>query len=260
MGFALGPLAAEAGHHLIVHDRLDSTNSEGLRLALSGEQGPLWIVAREQTAGRGRRGREWISAGGNLATSLLFIAPVTPSVAATLGFVASLAVHEVCSTLVPDVPFSLKWPNDVLADGGKIAGVLLESESRGAVLAIVIGFGLNLASAPQGTPYPAQSLRGLGHAVAAEDAFSQLTTAWVSWARLWNEGRGFADIRAAWLARAAGIGQAISVRTGDRVETGIFETLDDEGKLILRKADGIIRVFSAGDVYFGEAAGNGASS
>lgn len=260
MGFALGPLAAEAGHHLIVHDRLDSTNSEALRLARSGERGPLWILAREQTAGRGRRGREWVSAKGNLAASLLFVSPVTPAVAATLGFAASLAVHEACSALAADVAFALKWPNDVLACGGKVAGLLLESEAQGPVLSVVIGFGLNLASAPQGMPFPAQSLRALGCTVTAEDAFARLSDAWVSWAGLWNEGRGFDVIRRAWLARAAGIGQSISVRTGERVDTGIFETLDDEGRLILRKADGMVRVVSAGDVYFGDAAGDGASS
>ena len=129
MTFALGARAARAGHRLIVHDTLDSTNSEALRLARSGERGPLWIVAREQTAGRGRRGREWISAPGNLATSLLCVAPVTPALAATLGFVASLAVHEACRTLAPGVDFALKWPNDVLADGAKVAGLLLESEA-----------------------------------------------------------------------------------------------------------------------------------
>jgi BirA family biotin operon repressor/biotin-[acetyl-CoA-carboxylase] ligase len=260
MIFALGPRAAEAGHRLIVHDTLDSTNSEALRLARSGEQGPLWIVARDQTAGRGRRGREWISAPGNLAASLLFVVSATPAMAATLGFVGSLAALDACSALAPEVVFSLKWPNDVLADRGKIAGLLLESEVQGPALAIVIGFGVNLAAAPEGLPFPAQSLRALGQAVAPEQAFARLTDAWVSRILLWNGGRRFDEIRAAWLARAAGIGQAISVRTGDRVESGIFETLDEQGRLILRKSDGTMRAISAGDVYFGDAAGGGASS
>lgn len=260
MGFALGLRAAEAGHRLIVHDRLDSTNSEALRLARSGEHGPLWIVARDQTAGRGRRGRGWISADGNLATSLLFVAPVTPAVAATLGFVASLAVCETCRALAPDVDLALKWPNDVLANGGKVAGLLLESEAQGSLLAIVVGFGINLASAPDGMPFPVASLRTLGHVVAVEKAFARLTDAWVALVAVWNEGRGFEAIQKAWLAQAKGIGQAISVRTRDRVESGIFESLDQEGRLILRKADGMIRVISAGDVYFGDAAGAGAAS
>jgi BirA family biotin operon repressor/biotin-[acetyl-CoA-carboxylase] ligase len=254
MRFALGPRAVEAGHRLIVHDRLDSSNSEALRLARSGEQGPLWIIAREQTAGRGRRGREWFSADGNLAASLLFVVAVTPPVAATLGFVASLAVHGACRTLAPEVDVALKWPNDVLADGGKVAGLLLESEVQNSSMAMVVGIGVNLASAPDGMPFPAQSLRALGHDVPAEQAFVALTDAWVSFADRWNGGRGFDVIRKAWLAQARGIGQSISVRTGERVENGIFETLDEEGRLVLRAADGTARVISAGDVYFGDAA------
>jgi BirA family biotin operon repressor/biotin-[acetyl-CoA-carboxylase] ligase len=260
MSFALGPRAAEAGHRLIVHDRLDSTNSEALRLARAGEQGPLWIVVREQTSGRGRRGREWISAAGDLATSLLFTAPVTPAVAATLGFVASLAVHEACHAFAPGVDLALKWPNDVLTEGGKLAGLLLESETQGYSLTMVVGFGVNLASTPEGMPFPAQSLRALGHDVTAEAAFAALTDSWVALAAVWDFGRGFAAIREAWLAQARGIGQSISVRTGERVETGIFEALDEEGRLVLRKPDGLIRVVSAGEVYFGDAAGSGASS
>ncbi|MFN3348525.1 biotin--[acetyl-CoA-carboxylase] ligase [Pseudorhodoplanes sp.] len=261
MAFALGPKAAQAGHGLIVHDSLDSTNSEALRQARSGERGPLWIVAREQTAGRGRRGRQWMSAKGNLMASLLLALPVTPAVAATLGFVASLAVSQTCRELTsPKVHFSLKWPNDVLADGGKVAGLLLESEAHADDLAVAVGFGVNLAEAPSGMPYPAQSLAALGHVVTPEEAFSRLTDAWLSYAALWNEGLGFDAIREAWLAQARGIGQAISVRTGERMESGIFETLDEEGRLILRKTDGMIRVFTAGDVYFGDVTRGGGAS
>ncbi len=255
MTFVLGSRAAKAGHRLIVHDTLDSTNSEALRLARACEQGPLWIVARQQTSGRGRRGREWVSATGNLAASLMFSAAVTPAVAATLGFVASLATLEACRALAPDVDLSLKWPNDVLAKGGKVAGLLLESEVQGDALAVVVGFGVNLASAPAGMPFPATSLSGLGHNARPDEVFSALTDAWVALAGFWNNGRGFDAIRKAWLAQAGGIGQAISVRTGDRLESGIFETLDQEGRLVLRVDDGGTRLIAAGDVYFGDAAG-----
>jgi BirA family transcriptional regulator, biotin operon repressor / biotin---[acetyl-CoA-carboxylase] ligase len=254
MTFALGPRAAKAGHRLIVYDTLDSTNSEALRLARTGEAGPLWIVAREQTSGRGRRGREWVSGAGNLAASLLFSAPVTPAVAATLGFVACLAVSQACRALAPGVDLSLKWPNDVLVNGGKIAGLLMESEAQGQALAIVVGFGVNVASAPEGMAFPAKSLHGLGHLVRADEVFSKLTDAWVALADIWDHGRGFNAARKDWLAQAAGIGQAISVRMGDRVDTGIFETLDEQGRLILRQKSGMVRVISAGDVYFGDAA------
>ncbi len=131
---------------------------------------------------------------------------------------------------------------------------------QGDALAIVVGFGVNLASAPEGMPFPAQSLRGAGQSVSAEAVFSALTDAWLDYVGLWNEGRGFDVIRNAWLAQAGGIGQAISVRTGDRVESGIFETLDEEGRLVLRLDDGGTRLIAAGDVYFGNAAGMGASS
>ncbi len=255
MTFALGPRAADAGHRLIVHDSLDSTNSEALRLTRAGDEGPLWLVAREQTAGRGRRGRAWISDHGNLATSLLFVAPVTPPVAATLGFVASLAVHQACTELAPGIAATLKWPNDVLVQGRKVAGLLLESESKGDSLAIVVGIGVNIASAPENMPFPAASLLALGHDVAPEAFFTALTDAWLSWAGHWNNGRGFDVIRTAWLARAQGIGQSIAIRTGERVESGVFETLDEQGRLILRAAGGTTRAISAGDVYFGDAAG-----
>jgi BirA family biotin operon repressor/biotin-[acetyl-CoA-carboxylase] ligase len=257
--FALGPRAARAGHRLVVHDTLDSTNSEALRLARAGEQGPLWIVASEQTSGRGRRGREWVSDTGNLTASLMFSATVTPAIAATLGFVASLAALEACRALAPGVDLSLKWPNDVLAGGGKIAGLLLESETRRDGLAIVVGFGVNVASAPDGLPFPATSLRKMGYSVRAQDLFPELTDAWLAFAGFWDEGRGFDAIRKAWLAQARGIGQAISVRTGDRVERGIFETLDGEGRLVLRLDDGGTRLIAAGDVYFGDAANMGAA-
>ena len=149
----------------------------------------------------------------------------------------------------------MKWPNDVLANGGKIAGLLMESEAQGQALVIVIGFGVNVASAPEGLAFPANSLRGLGHRVTVDEVFSGLTDAWVAGADLWDHGLGFNAVRNDWLAQAAGIGQAISVRMGERVDRGIFETLDEQGRLILRKKDGMIHVVSAGDVFFGDAAG-----
>jgi BirA family biotin operon repressor/biotin-[acetyl-CoA-carboxylase] ligase len=190
----------------------------------------------------------------------MFTATVTPAVAATLGFVASLAALEACRALAPGLDLSLKWPNDVLANGSKIAGLLLESEIRDDALAIVVGFGVNLASAPAGMPFPATSLGVLGYNATPDQVFSELTDAWVALVAFWNNGAGFDPIRKAWLAQAGGIGQAISVRTGDRVESGIFETLDQEGRLVLRRDDGGTRLIAAGDVYFGDAAGTGAAS
>src|SRR5215204_3865604 len=258
MTFAVGPRAATAGHRVIEHDRLDSTNSEALRLLRAGEHGPVWIVTHEQTAGRGRRGREWISSPGNLAVSLLLTETVTPAVAATLGFVASLAVCETCATLAPSVAFAVKWPNDVLANGSKVAGILLESEIQGDALAVIAGVGVNLASAPDAMTFPATSILKLGHNISPEAAFARLSDCFVRMIEIWKRGQGFSEIRGLWLDRAKGVGKAISIRIGNRVQDGIFETLDEQGRLVLRMADGRLDMVSAGDVYFGQAASAGA--
>lgn len=255
--FTVGPRAVTAGHRVHDHDRLDSTNSEALRLARDGERGPLWIVAREQVAGRGRRGRQWQSAPGNLAVSFLFADRIAPQVAATLGFAASLAVRNVCTELAPGIDFAVKWPNDVLADGKKVAGILLESEAQGDELAIVTGFGLNLAQAPGDTIFPAAALAQLGVTVSPQMAFSRLSDAYHDMLEIWQSGRGFDAVRALWLDHAQGLGQSVSIRVGGRVEAGIFETLDAEGRLMLRGADGGLSSISAGDVFFGDAASAG---
>lgn len=256
-GFAVGPRAAGVGHRVHDHDQLDSTNSEALRLARDGDRGPLWIVAREQTAGRGRRGRQWHSAPGNLAASFLFAERVTPQAAATLGFAASLAVCNVCTELAPGIDFAVKWPNDVLADGKKVAGILLESEAQGDDLAIVTGFGLNLAQAPDGTAFPAMALAQLGVSASPQAAFSRLSDAYCDMLEIWQSGGGFDVVRARWLDRAQGLGKPVSIRVGRRVETGTFETLDAQGRLMLRRADGGLATISAGDVFFGDAASAG---
>jgi BirA family biotin operon repressor/biotin-[acetyl-CoA-carboxylase] ligase len=260
MTFTLGPRAAQAGHRVREYASLDSTNSEALRLARGGERGLLWIVTREQTAGRGRRGRSWVSAPGNLAASFLFADEIAPPLAATLGFAASLAVCEACRSLAPGAAFSVKWPNDVLANREKVSGILLESEVQGRSLAIVTGFGMNLAQSPDGLAFPATSLLELGAAVTPQTAFSRLSDAFAGLLAVWQHGRGVAEIRRLWLENAQGLGQPVSIRIGERIETGIFEALDEQGRLMLRRADGSLQPVSAGDVYFGQAASAGASA
>ncbi len=254
MTFTLGPRAAKAGHRVREYASLDSTNSEALRLARGGERGLLWIVTREQTAGRGRRGREWVSGAGNLATSFLFAEAIAPSVAATLGFAASLAVCQACREIAPGVDLAVKWPNDVLANGKKVSGILLESEAQGGELAIVTGFGINLGEAPDGLPFPATSLAKLGMPVAPDTAFGRLSDAFAEVLGIWQHGQGFAELRKLWLENAHGVGESVSIRIGERVTTGIFETLDPQGRLMLRTADGALQTVSAGDVQFGNAA------
>ena len=261
MAFALGAEARAAGFHLVSFDRLGSTNAEALARGRAGERGPTWFVTREQSAGRGRRGNPWASPAGNLATSLLKTVHVPPPLAATLGFVAGLALAEAIAKLAPyltaggtEARLTLKWPNDVLVDGAKLAGILLESEQVDGRRVLVIGIGVNVASAPEGLPYPAAALASLGAPVTAEALFTALTDSWVACEREWDEGRGLAAIRRHWLARAAGLGRPVAVRIGQDILRGTFETIDDSGQLVLRQADGGTATVAAGDVYFGGAA------
>ena len=254
MAFALGLRAKEAGYRLAAHESVESTNATALSLARSGEQGPLWVVTRSQTAGRGRRGRAWSSGEGNLAASLLLTTNVAPASAATLSFVAGLALDDALRTRAPGARIALKWPNDVLLDDKKLAGILLEAESRPGGLALVVGIGVNLASAPDGLPFPATSLAARGFIVHPEAMFAALTDAWTGFEHLWDGGRGMPRIRDLWLERAAGLGNTVSVAMGDRVVEGVFETLDDNGQMILRGADNSEIAVAAGEVHFGAAA------
>lgn len=251
MDFALAPRATAAGHRVLSYDSIGSTNDEALARSRQGERGPLWIAARAQSAGRGRRGTRWLSPQGNLAVSLLtfFAGPLMH--AATLGFVAGLALDAALSACAPALQsrLALKWPNDVLVDGKKLAGILLESERVEGGHAVVVGIGVNIASAPY--DLPAISLATLGVNMDIEQVFTELSDAWLDYARIWNEGRGLPAIRSRWLARAAGVGAEITVRVGDRVLRGTFETLDEQGRLILHVPDRGAMAIAAGEVYFG---------
>ena len=256
MAFTLGPRAAETGYRLADYDTIGSTNSEALARARAGDRGPLWIVARTQTAGRGRRGRGWSTAEGNLAASLLLHCRVPLTVAATLGFVAGLALKDALALCAPGLPVQLKWPNDVLVSGrGKLAGILLESEPLDSGVVIAVGIGVNVGSAPDGLPYPATSLADLGKPVTPQALFTALSDAWVGAAQDWNLGNGLPSIRRQWLEHAAGRGERVAVQMGERIARGVFETIDDDGRLILRSDDGSPVAVAAGEVYFGAAAG-----
>jgi BirA family biotin operon repressor/biotin-[acetyl-CoA-carboxylase] ligase len=245
----LAPAAAAAGFRLIACEQIDSTNAEALRRARGGEPGPLWITARAQRAGRGRRGRSWASPPGNLAATLLLSDPSPPQVAAQLSFVAALALHdavvEIAGAIGPHI--SLKWPNDMLCHGAKLAGILVEGE--GTPLATAIGLGVNCAHHPEGTDYPATDLAAEGAFATPERVFSGLSAAMVQRLRQWDRGEGFATIRTDWLARASGLGREIRVRLADREMTGRFDTLDLSGRLILSLPDGSLEAIAAGDVF-----------
>jgi len=255
--FALGPAAAAAGYRLLGFDTVGSTSAEARARARAGERGPLWVAARAQTAGYGRRGRAWQSPSGNLAASLLLTVEASAAEAATLGFVAGLAAAQAIDAVRgagQGDPVTLKWPNDVLADGAKIAGVLVEAEDCGAgTLSAVIGIGINVVAAPGGLPYAATSLAECGVPVAAETVFAALSDSWEPLAAQWRRG-GFPALREAWLARAGGLGAAAAVQQGDRVVRGTFETIDEAGRLVMRAPDGGCHVVAAGEVHFGAAA------
>jgi BirA family transcriptional regulator, biotin operon repressor / biotin---[acetyl-CoA-carboxylase] ligase len=264
MTFSLGPRAASAGHRLAVFDSIGSTNVEAMDRARAGERGPIWFVTTEQTAGRGRRNRAWIAPRGNLASSILEVMDVAPMTAATLGFAAGLAIEAALRHVSgeaaqrPAAPsladFALKWPNDVLANGGKIVGLNVEAETAANLLAVVVGIGTNVVAAPEGTPTPAISLAALGIQVGAEELFIALSDAWVEFRGIWDNGRGFGEIRKAWLSRAAGLGQAVAIKSGSSVIEGVFDTIDEQGCMIVQTAAGRRVPVSAGDVYFGSAA------
>lgn len=229
-----------------------STNSDALAAARGGEQGPLWITARQQTAGRGRLGRTWDSPPGNLHASLLLTEPSSPEHAPELSFAAALAVHDALATIADPLGerLALKWPNDILLDGAKVAGVLIEAEAAAdRPLAVVVGIGINCTRHPVGTPYPATDLSAAGVPATAEQVFTALSGAMVHRLAQWDRGRNFAAVRADWLARAAGLGETIRVVLPGRTLKGCFETVDTHGRLILLSAAGGREVIAAGDVF-----------
>ncbi|WP_187971646.1 biotin--[acetyl-CoA-carboxylase] ligase [Aquibium microcysteis] len=271
MGFVLAPTALSEGYRLEAFDSIGSTNAEAIDRARAGDPGRLWLAARRQETGRGRRGRVWETPSGNLAATLMLVDCCPLPQAATLGFVAGLALSDALSAVAPGTHiavapdggqgrggagrYELKWPNDVLAHGAKLAGILLESvvlpEGR---FAVAIGIGVNVVAHPQDLPYPATSLAALGADCTAETLFLALTDAWLRHERSWNGGRGLSAIRTAWLARAAGLGAGVAVRIGDAVVRGTFETIDEECRFLVRDEAGRIWPVAAGDVHFGAVA------
>ena len=233
------------GYRKIHHAELDSTNSEAQRLAQAGEVGPVWIIADRQTAGRGRRGRAWSTDTGNLATTLLLRPDASPPIIGQLSFVAALAAAEMASHFAPDASITVKWPNDVLAEGRKLAGLLLEAGPGW----LGVGIGVNLASAPEGTEFPATSLAQLGIAApSSEEALTVLAARFAHWYDAWMRA-GFDTIRAAWLARAQGLGGPIRARLPHETRHGVFDGIDASGALLLNE-QGKVRAIAAGEVFF----------
>lgn len=238
------------GYRLLELAEVDSTNEEARRRAAAGEPGPLWIMAARQTAGRGRRGNVWVAPPGNLSATLL-IRPNRPAApCAQLSFVTALAAADMLASYVQGV--ALKWPNDVLVHGKKIAGILLETETAPDKTAawLAIGIGINLQAFPPDTELPATSVADLGGlAPSPQDGLLDLAACFAKWYEAWREG-GFADIRAGWLARAHGLGTRIRVRLPREELSGTFRDIDETGALVLGLPGGATRSIAAGEVYF----------
>jgi BirA family transcriptional regulator, biotin operon repressor / biotin---[acetyl-CoA-carboxylase] ligase len=218
-----------------------STNDDVAALAAAGEAEGLWLRAERQSGGRGRQGRAWSSPPGNLYASTLVRLRAGDPPAPSLALVAAIALHEAASAWAPEAGIRIKWPNDLLAGGAKLAGILLERAGD----AVVIGFGANLAHHPQGLERPVTSLAALtGSAPEASVFAEQLAESFARYLGSWR-GSGIGAIRSAWLERAHPVGTALTTPEGE----GLFEGLDESGALRLRLPHGETRLVHAGDVF-----------
>jgi BirA family transcriptional regulator, biotin operon repressor / biotin---[acetyl-CoA-carboxylase] ligase len=273
-------------HH---HVTIDSTNTEARRLFDAGEHGPLWVLADEQTAGRGRLERRWVSEVGNVYATLMLPLNSSPGVpgevasrsddgevggssvqtsnaltehsnltvsrvprlppllprageelrrrAPQIGFVVALAVADVAASYADEV--KLKWPNDVLVGGAKVSGILCEVLSPDV---IAVGCGINVAHAPRGLAYPVTHLAG----ATRDQVFAAYRERLLHWLRVWYS--GFATVRDVWISRAIGMGETVTMSVGSKTHTGTFETIDDDGAIILRQTNGVTVILHAGDL------------
>lgn len=240
------------GYGRLVLAEVDSTNDEAARRA-GDLAGPTWILGLHQTKGRGRRGRPWVDPTRNFSATLVMRPDEAPDKVALRSFVASLSLFDACVAATGRAePFGLKWPNDVLLNGGKLAGILLESAGVGGQFSqIAIGIGVNLRSVPEvepGSVPPVSLLSETGADVTAEDFLDLLAPAYARWEHQFTT-YGFAPIREAWLNRAARLGEPLTARMTDTEVTGTFETVDEAGNLILKTNTGR-QAIAAADVFF----------
>ena len=237
-------------------EEIDSTNSEALRRARAGEAAGLWIFAGRQKDGRGRDGRSWVSEPGNLHASLLLRPACNLQTAAQLSLVAGVAALDAVRALTVStgkkLDLGLKWPNDLLLDGEKLGGILLESSAAPSSedIYVIIGTGLNLASHPELDDIVATNLALYGHNAAPHDALIALAWSTQKWLDIWHQGENFNCIRKEWLARAIGLGKSIRVKHGGEEIRGLFDSLDENGALLLDCGEDGLRRITVGDVFF----------
>ncbi|MBA4782209.1 MAG: biotin--[acetyl-CoA-carboxylase] ligase [Rhizobiales bacterium] len=236
-------------------DTVGSTNEEAFALGKTRALDRLAVTALRQTSGRGRRGRSWVSEPGNLYASFFLHAPGPASACAELSFVAAVSLHEALSALSPRETRDcrVKWPNDILWNGRKCAGILLEArearKEEGA-MDVVVGIGVNIAHHPANLPYPVTDLVNEGIDATTDAVFDCLKQRFFQNLALWAEGTGFSLIRQRWLSVAHGLGDAILVRLANEKIRGRFLDLDKDGRLVLGLAGGGQRLITAGDVFF----------
>lgn len=239
-----------------VFQTLDSTNAEAIRRAAGGERGPTWYLTLEQTQSRARRGRSWDSGEGNFSASLLMRPDGGAEKAALRSFIAALALRdalvEVCGR--EDI-FSLKWPNDVLLNNRKLAGILLESGVDAYGPYLCVGIGVNLTSEPdaafieKGAHTPISLRSVIGSKIGPEDFLNSLATAFARWETRFQQ-YGFAPIRTEWLNHATRLGEVITAKMMDRTEVGTFETVDETGAIVLKTSKGLLHL-PAAEIFFG---------
>lgn len=223
---------------------IDSTNLEAARLAAAAELGPLWIIADEQHTGKGRLGRQWTSLKGNLYSTLLLPSNAPLQTTPQIGFVAALAVHDTISNFCPAETAQLKWPNDCLLEGGKVAGILCETTKSH----VIIGCGINIAHSPQGLAYPTSHMQHFNPKATIPFVFEGLRTNLQSRFNQWNNGEGFPGVITDWHAHAANLNKIITITQGNATKTGTFRGLANDGALRLEKADATVELLYAGDV------------
>jgi BirA family biotin operon repressor/biotin-[acetyl-CoA-carboxylase] ligase len=237
----------------VTFDEIDSTNAEAARRAGAGDAGPYWLRATRQSAGRGRRGRSWTSEPGNLFITYLGASSRPPGEIALLSFATALAVADVADSVIGRPVALVKWPNDVMVLGRKIAGILLESGALGdGRIWIAVGVGVNIASVPDGVEQPIAALASFadGKAISVDAVEQTLRRRLGFWAGRF-EREGFAPLRDAWLARAHGLQAPAVARVGQEEVSGVIRGLSSEGALELELPDGRTRLITAGEVFFG---------
>ena len=240
------------GFNLVVLETVGSTNDEARQRAENGAPDGTLIQARTQTDGRGRRGRNWVSPVGNLYMSLILRPDCFAAAGLEVSFVSAIAMCDtIGSVLPPMITVTVKWPNDVLVNGRKVAGILLESASgsTGKLRWLVVGLGVNIEHFPRNTEYPATSLHFEGVTdIDPLELLSAFTRYFKRWFDIWKS-EGFSVIRDAWLQRAAGVGEQLEVRLPDERFVGRFLDIDENGSLLVELENGTVRSVMTGDIF-----------